>query len=654
MAVGNKALFLLLCCWGRSSWAQENPRHIEPDPALSKVETLSQNWSDEESNWFYNVSQGSRLLPYDWFVHLEQPDSQERFLAAGHIRSLGYIARVSSTGNPDGLPIGFIKDATYEGGTYGLGLTCAACHTSQINHQGVAYIVDGGPTLGDMQSLMLRLADALATTAANDAKFERFAKKILISDFSEDSKKSLRSALKSKASYRAAYNTRNFPGQKTLRFGHGRVDAFGAIFNEVSVTFLGISDNVHPASAPVSYPCLWDAPQHDRVQWNGAAQNRTSKLGKVLFGTEKVGALGRNSGEVLGVFGHAEINDNELLVPRPYASTVNKANLLKIEDSLETLWSPIWPDAFGAIDEERRTRGHEIYAKDCASCHRAIDRSSPTRKVEAVITDEGTDPTMALNFGRTAKTGKLEGRRVTLQGHEQFGPESPVGLILKHVVERVMLNALPHDQVKALIASKFTDVNELNPGYQNTAIIKMRGKEVSVSLDSLSNVDNVVKVTASKSELLELASEVREKLTEDVERSGPLMTLKAAKERVGHLLGMSNSNENETAAKIEVQGATASFGYKARPLNGIWATAPYLHNGSVSTLAELLKPASGRKSTFHVGSMDFDPINIGFVDDSAFPIYDTSTDGNHNTGHEHGSQLSSDQKLDLIEYLKSL
>ena len=62
-----------------------------------------------------------------------------------------------------------------------------------------------------------------------------------------------------------------------------------------------------PANAPVSYPCLWDAPQHDRVQWNGAAENKVSPLGKILFGTEDVGALGRNSGEVLGVFGSATV-----------------------------------------------------------------------------------------------------------------------------------------------------------------------------------------------------------------------------------------------------------------------------------------------------------------------------------------------------------
>ena len=106
-----------------SSLPAQNPRHIDFDPQLTAVKSLSQNWSDDESNWFYNAAQGSRLVPYQWFIHLEQPDSQKSFLDAEHIRGLGYIARKPSPDNPDGLPIGFIKDASYEGGTEGMGLT---------------------------------------------------------------------------------------------------------------------------------------------------------------------------------------------------------------------------------------------------------------------------------------------------------------------------------------------------------------------------------------------------------------------------------------------------------------------------------------------------------------------------------------------------
>ena len=96
--------------------------------------------------------------------------------------------------------------------------------------------------------------------------------------------------------------------------------------------------------------------------------------------------------------------------------------------------------------------------------------------------------------------------------------------------------------------------------------------------------------------------------------------------------------------------------------SGIWATAPYLHNGSVPNLTELLKPAKReglnegeyRKERFHVGSTRYDTKNVGFVEDAASPVFDTTIDGNKNTGHEFGVDLTAQQKLDLIEYLKSL
>ena len=52
--------------------------------------------------------------------------------------------------------------------------------------------------------------------------------------------------------------------------------------------------------------------------------------------------------------------------------------------------------------------------------------------------------------------------------------------------------------------------------------------------------------------------------------------------------------------------------YRARPLNGVWATAPYLHNGSVPSLYWMLKPAAERPKQFCMGARDFDPEHVGF------------------------------------------
>lgn len=106
--------------------------------------------------------------------------------------------------------------------------------------------------------------------------------------------------------------------------------------------------------------------------------------------------------------------------------------------------------------------------------------------------------------------------------------------------------------------------------------------------------------------------------------------------------------------------------YKARPLNGIWAVAPYLHNGSVPNLYLLLSPRTDRPDTFWLGSKQFDPVKVGY-DTSEIKggyLYETENTGNANAGHEFkdgprgngviGPSLSPDDRWALIEYLKSM
>ena len=109
-------------------------------------------------------------------------------------------------------------------------------------------------------------------------------------------------------------------------------------------------------------------------------------------------------------------------------------------------------------------------------------------------------------------------------------------------------------------------------------------------------------------------------------------------------------------------------GYKGRPLNGIWATAPYLHNGSVPNLYEILLPAEERSKTFVLGSRMYDPIRIGYAMDQSSTTgagyapftFDVSLKGNSNAGHEYGTKkpadggLTDEQRWQLVEYMKTL
>jgi mono/diheme cytochrome c family protein len=105
---------------------------------------------------------------------------------------------------------------------------------------------------------------------------------------------------------------------------------------------------------------------------------------------------------------------------------------------------------------------------------------------------------------------------------------------------------------------------------------------------------------------------------------------------------------------------TPSYAYESRVLEGIWAAAPYLHNGSVPTLAELLKPAAERIASFKVGPA-YDLVNIGLAaEQTKFDYTLQTTDcsdrnsGNSRCGHEFGTTLSPDEKKALLEYLKTL
>jgi hypothetical protein len=103
-------------------------------------------------------------------------------------------------------------------------------------------------------------------------------------------------------------------------------------------------------------------------------------------------------------------------------------------------------------------------------------------------------------------------------------------------------------------------------------------------------------------------------------------------------------------------------GYSNSPLDGIWLRAPYLHNGSVPNLRELLNPCSERTNVFYRGNDVYDPQNVGFVSNlpqlegRTFFEFDTGKSGNSNVGHEgaaYGTELPAEQKQALLEYLKT-
>ncbi len=123
--------------------------------------------------------------------------------------------------------------------------------------------------------------------------------------------------------------------------------------------------------------------------------------------------------------------------------------------------------------------------------------------------------------------------------------------------------------------------------------------------------------------------------------------------------GANAANRVRTELGVNYGNMTKTNGYIAVPLDGIWLRAPYLHNGSVPNLHDLLEPVERRTKVFYRGYDVYDPRNVGFETLSeqarrARFRFDTGERGNGNQGHLYGADLPARQKDALIEYLKTL
>ena len=591
---------------GCNQSATSNGSTIASTPVPEPV-WLPQGWNKSQSQWFYHLAnQGSHLVPYDWFLWLEQDTSPKLFRDNDHIEKLRFLPEAPDPGvNPDGLPVGFVKDPVPDDKkVVWLGLTCAACHTCQIVYDNVAYRIDGGPGQGDIQSLLEELTAALKSTHDDASKFARFADHVLGTNSGDSAARNrLREELGGRVEFRQEFDHRNATAQ---RYGFARVDAFGIILNEVLQHALQVPGNGKPPNAPVSYPFLWDTPQHDFVQWNGAAPNQP-------LGTHFIGPLSRNVGEVLGVFGEVIVGsaDNDL---DGYPSSVRRVNLLVIEELLKKLESPQWPKGLPQVDAAMAAQGRALYDTHCLKCHARIERDNPDRTVKAIMTPVdalGTDSLMAKNFAdRRADPGPLKGaKRLFLIG-EPFGQDEPAADVLVHVIAGVILRR----PFETLSPQQVVDFEQLLGGH----------------------------------ELLDVAHEYSERTQ-------------------ATLQGGHDAISEQLLAPLQLlykpSRADGALVYKARPLNGIWATAPYLHNGSVPNLAQLLLPAKDRVPRFYVGSREFDPVTVGFKSDQRFDgafefrVKDDAglpIPGNSNSGHEYCNDLTDTERNQLLEYLKTL
>lgn len=551
----------------------------------SRVEYLPQ-WSEADRQAYYFTPQGTQVkgLRYQWFTALEQPFSATPFALQANLGRFGFLFDTQrSAANTGRLPVGFTQHVNPADGQRYLDITCAACHTGELRYQGTAVRIDGGtaqhvlpstvPTLRG-GSFGQALVASLAATAYVPWKFDRFARKVL-GDGYPHGKNELRSQLRQTlfTFLRAAWNDTH-RGLYPVQEGPGRTDAFGRIANAA------FGDGLTPANyrqgnAPVDYPQLWDIWTFDWVQWNGSAQQ----------------PMARNIGESLGVGATLEYRDAQ---GQPhtgddrYPSSVRVTDLHLIEETLQRLAPPAWPeDVLGHVDLTLASQGRALFEENCHTCHvphTEMKNGRPVATLRMLPTQViGTDPTAADN-----------------------------------------------------IADHRFDLSSLNWTAEDLAGLNVVTAPQQVDLHSVSVAMGLAWVTAF----------VERRAYADA--GIPL-------DQQGRMNGFD--------LPIGVRELRA---YKARPLAGVWATPPFLHNGSVPTIYQLLSPQDERAITFYRGTFDYDPQHLGYKTET-FPggfLFDTRIAGNRNSGHEFrdgpqgngviGRLLQPSERWALLEYLKVL
>ena len=653
--VGLGLVFLLSLA---TSWYLTSGRAMLPDEAPDAVVYADQGWGPgleaPGRQTYYYTPQGAGLrgMRYEWFVHLELPLSRDRLADPDLMRRYGFIVDPATPANPDQLPVGFTKHYDEGLNENVLSITCAACHTGELHvTRGdviTAYRVDGGQanhafTDASFGNFVPTMLSSLIATVTNPVKFNRFARRVLGETYPEG-KGTLRSEMLEVVGTfaRIGWNERSlYPTEE----GYGRTDALARIANTVYGENLNLH-NLNVGNAPVSYPPVWNIWKFDWVQYNASVSQ----------------PMARNFGEALGVGATYALVDRygRPLPPADrFGSSVIVENLNTIEHTLRRLDPPAWPaELFGAIDTALADQGRRLFDQHCVGCHGPFEadaalkaRNAPDKGpddpewiVHVVCTDDvGTDPHAAQNFARArvdiSRTGLTAGDLRTVAqknlsiwvarnraylrgeiGEAESGLERARGAardsVARHLAAlRARLDRVPADSAQALAG--------LDP------------ESLPVGL-ALSYVGTMMR--------------------------------ELAYDRGGYTAAERDSLDGFGIADMPQIVA----GYKPRPLAGIWATPPYLHNGSVPTIYDLLSPVDERPKTFRVGSREFDPEKVGLAEPDGGNWFelDTSLPGNWNTGHEFndgytewtpdsgpahgliGPKLTHDERMAIIEHLK--
>ncbi len=667
LGLGSVMLLVAALSFATMLYSQSGRAMLPPEPATS-VRFPEQGWGPgieaEDRQLYYYTSQGAGLrgVRYSWFVHLEVPWGRARLADPDRMRRWGFIVDPATAANPDGLPVGFTRHFDRAVGDEMLSITCAACHTGELHvsrgGRTQAVRIDGGQALhaftdASFGNFLPTLITSLLSTATNPIKFDRFAREVLGEGY-PDGRRELHREMRRVLGtfFGIAWNEQKlYP----TREGYGRTDALARIANTVFGENLD-HENLGVGNAPVNYPPVWNIWKFDWVQYNASVSQ----------------PMARNIGEAMGVGAtYALVNPfgSPLPAEERFRSSAILENLHSIELALRRLSPPVWQeDVMGPIDRELAETGRGLFNQHCVGCHgpHAASEALKARNAplkgpgdpEWIVTllcvdDIGTDPNAAVNFAHAlvdiSRTGitPMELRAVAYRNLAPW---------------RQRQETLLTDSIAAVQARL------AGPPSGGSAVM-------SASVPSREDLEATL--SALERERDGLAATVQQQLSElDPERIPVGLALSylgtMIRERSYRDLRIDPSEAGELDGFGILDLPQIVAGYKARPLAGIWATPPFLHNGSVPTIYDLLSPVADRPTAFEVGSREFDTTRLGLKKPTSgrWFTFDTSLPGNHHTGHEFnegyvpwtlgsgpqggliGPLLTHDERMAIIEHLK--
>jgi hypothetical protein len=594
-----------------------------PDPSI--VADYRNGLSQQQRQSYYHLSQGSEILPWILLtaVDVKDPGSSKPF-----VENLSRFGLLPDPGRDDGLPVGLtVATNPFTFGMDFVGVTCAACHVGELRHDGKAVRVDGAPNMFNLQLFYSEAVEALLALKSDHGKLWDALKRLGRQDWQRygvaapfvrpatlvyyganvllhrdrlDARLELIDVIRVAQEHR----DRDHPTS-----GFGRLDAFDGTRNflftrlrkaDAGATFEVNSANLVKLDAAVKFPPLWS---------------------RKAMPPEPVEAYRDQPGRFPSVWGFKDYDwiewtiDTNTVMERNITETLGAGATVVLDPQRTSMFDssipvtnmhalewlayyldpPRWPEAaFGAIKPDLAAAGETIFRGRCAGCH---EYGSDQRTPAGLIRLRGMRP-------------------------EDVGTDATAALRISCPVPDTGALSIPPRAYSADDSRLLKDCAGVKAG---TAF-----EGASFARTVQAAVDGIKQKAYAAAGL----DEKQRRVMEDLDR------------------------REKVTWRDTLLDTKAPYGpYAARPLYGIWAAAPFLHNGSVPTLYDLLLPPERRPKTFALGARQYHPVKLGFAVETSCSqqdcLVDTTRTGNGNGGHLWGTDLSESDRMALLEYLKT-